>query len=321
MENVEKEEASIDLKYKSFKEVITSILLGFFIGLSIIIPGISGTTIAIVMKVYDKLLYSFANLFKKFKLCFIFLLPIALGAILGFGIGLVIVKLLLERFPFPTICLFVGLMAGTYPIIHKEIAKHEINAKRVTLFTLGIILPIAISLISSFVSAERGLDNLVFWHYIMFFFIGVAISLTQIMPGLSATALLIVLGYYNVLLDSIGMEMFRNLNILLVFGVMIVGCVIGIVLFSNIIQRNLMHHRVTFFNLICGLSLGSMISVFTGAECFEVYRGLSASNWYGIILPGILTLLVGFTLTFMLYLYEKKHTKTADDLDEVYKQD
>ena len=118
-------EPEMDLSYKSLREVIISLVLGFFIGLSVIIPGISGTTIAIVMKVYDKLLYSFANILKRFKVCFIFLLPIGVGVILGFGIGLVVVKLLLERFPFPTICMFVGLMAGTYPIIHKEIKRSE----------------------------------------------------------------------------------------------------------------------------------------------------------------------------------------------------
>ena len=311
----------LDLKYKSTKEVIISIVLGFFIGLSVIIPGISGTTIAIVMKVYDKLLYSFANLFKRFKICFIFLLPIGIGVIFGFLIGLVIVKLLLERFPFPTICMFIGLMAGTYPIIQKEIKTHKANGKRISLFTVGILLPIAISLITIFITTERTLDNLNFWHYLMFLGVGILIALTQIMPGLSATALLIVLGYYTVLLESIGIEMFTKLNVLAVFAVMVVGLVIGIVLFSNIIRRNLMHHRVSFFYLICGLSLGSMISVFTGGECFEIYKTITASNWYIIILPGIATFIVGFILTFLLYLYEKKHTQESLEMDEVYNQD
>ena len=309
----ENKNIELDLSYKSFKEIIVSIVLGFFIGLSVIIPGISGTTIAIVMKVYDKLLYSFANILKRFKVCFIFLLPIGIGVILGFGIGLVVVKLLLERFPFPTICMFVGLMAGTYPIIHKEIKGAKCNAKRVSLFTAGILIPVAISLIAVFFATERELVNLEWWHYLMFMGVGMLISLTQIMPGFSATALLMVMGYYTVLMDSIGIELIHNLPVLGVFGAMVVGLAIGIVMFSSIIQKNLMHHKHSFFYLICGLSLGSMISVFTGPDCMDIYKAWTSDTILMSLIPGILTFAAGFTLTFLLYLYEKKHTKEINE--------
>ena len=77
---------TLDLKYKSFKELLISIFVGFSIGLSVIVPGISGSTIAIIMKVYDKMMYAFSNLFKKFKLCVLFLIPIGIGVVLGFGL-------------------------------------------------------------------------------------------------------------------------------------------------------------------------------------------------------------------------------------------
>jgi putative membrane protein len=111
----------LDLKYKNPKEVLISIIVGFSIGLSVIIPGISGSTIAMVLKVYDKLMYSFSNVFKRFKDCILFLIPIIFGIGVGFILGFILVKALLEVFPFITICFFVGLMIGTYPILFKEI--------------------------------------------------------------------------------------------------------------------------------------------------------------------------------------------------------
>ncbi|MFQ7076584.1 MAG: undecaprenyl phosphate translocase family protein [Christensenellaceae bacterium] len=60
-----------------------SALLGFFIGLAVIVPGISGSTVAIIFKLYDQFLYAVGNLFKQFKKCFIFLLPIGVGIVLG----------------------------------------------------------------------------------------------------------------------------------------------------------------------------------------------------------------------------------------------
>ena len=90
----------MELKYKNLKEILISIFVGFSIGLSVIVPGISGSSIAIIMKVYDKLIYAFSNIFKRFKICIIFLLPIALGIIIGFALGFILVKILLEAFPF-----------------------------------------------------------------------------------------------------------------------------------------------------------------------------------------------------------------------------
>jgi putative membrane protein len=80
----------MELSYKSVKELLISIFVGFSIGLSVIIPGISGSSIAIIMKVYDKLMYSFSNIFKKFKSCIIFLIPIGIGILLGFLIAIVL---------------------------------------------------------------------------------------------------------------------------------------------------------------------------------------------------------------------------------------
>ncbi|MDE5856614.1 MAG: DUF368 domain-containing protein, partial [Anaeroplasmataceae bacterium] len=75
------------LEYQDSKEILNSTILGFFIGLAVIVPGISGSTMAIIFKHYDKLLYAIGNILKKLKLCFIFLIPIVLGAFLGFGLG------------------------------------------------------------------------------------------------------------------------------------------------------------------------------------------------------------------------------------------
>ena len=69
------------------KGFIKSSLLGFFIGLAIIVPGISGSTIAILFKLYDKIIYAISNIFKKFKICFIFLLPIIIGLLIGVLLG------------------------------------------------------------------------------------------------------------------------------------------------------------------------------------------------------------------------------------------
>ena len=99
---------TINLDFKSKKQWLKAVILGFLIGLAIMLPGISGATIAIIFGLYSKMIYSLGNIFKQFKKCFLFLLPIGLGAILGFFIGFFFVQKVFEAQPFIVICLLWG---------------------------------------------------------------------------------------------------------------------------------------------------------------------------------------------------------------------
>lgn len=297
----------VDLKYKSFKEILISIFVGFSIGLSVIVPGISGSTIAIIMKVYDRMMYSFSNIFKKFKLCFMFLLPILVGIVAGFGIGFVLVKLLLDAIPFITICFFVGLMVGTFPILFREIKGEAPSMNKKLLFLAGILVPLFITAISIFANGNNSLVGLNFGHYLLFLVLGILISLTQIIPGLSATVLLMMFGYYTAILDGVGTQLFTDLKLMLVYIMLILGFVIGILLFSKVINRLLDKQRKPFFYTICGLSVGSMVAVFLGNECVDIYVSWGrGGNPARDVIVGILAFAIGFAITFALYLYDKK---------------
>ena len=306
----------MELKYKNLKEIFISIFVGFSIGLSVIVPGISGSSIAIIMKVYDKLMYAFSNIFKKFKICIIFLLPIALGIIIGFALGFILVKILLESFPFITICFFVGLMVGTYPILFKEIKGEKPKAKKSTLFALGVIIPIVITVISMQINTNNSLIEINFYHYILFLFIGVLISLTQIIPGLSATVLLMIFGYYTALINGIGRELFSNVKLIFVYVSLVVGFAIGLLLFSKIINKMLISFRKPFFFMICGLSIGSVVAVFLGNECIEIYKAWTMPYIVIDITLGFIAIVLGFVITFLLYIFDKKReNKTEKNVD------
>jgi putative membrane protein len=111
-----------------------SALLGFFIGLAVIVPGISGSTVAIIFKLYDQFLYAIGNLFKKFKQCFAFLLPIGIGMVAGVVLGFFTVQQLLDILPFAIVCLFAGLMSGAFPAVKDELKEAKWTAKRTILF-------------------------------------------------------------------------------------------------------------------------------------------------------------------------------------------
>lgn len=290
----------MELKYESFKQVLINIFVGVFIGLSVIVPGISGSTMAITMKVYDKGMYAFSHMFKEFKKCFLYALPVLVGIFFGFFSGVVAVKLLLEYFPFMTICFFLGLMIGTYPVIFKEIKGQRVNASRTVLSVVGFVLPIVFSALSLIFSGDANtLTDLNFGHYIFFFVLGALISITQLMPGLSATVLMMVFGYYKSLIGNLGREMFSDFKIFLVYVVMGCGFLVGVFTFSKAVEAILSKARVGFFFVIAGISLGSVVSVFMGKDCVDIYKGWESPELYIELFLGICLLLCAFALSFM----------------------
>ena len=303
----------MDLSYKSFKEIFISVIVGFFIGLSVIVPGISGSTIAIIMKVYDKFMYATSNIFKKFKESIKFLIPIVIGIVIGFILGFLLVKILLDLFPFVTICLFVGLMVGTFPILFKEIKGEKIQANKVTLFIIGVLLPILISVVSIFLATEKDITSVNLWHYLLFITIGILVSLTQLIPGLSATVLLMIFGYYKFLIDGVSIDLLKNVNLLLIYLSLAMGFLIGTLMFSKIISKLLETKRIQFFFVICGLSIGSMVSVFLGNECLEIYNTWTNTEMVKDLIFGFVALILGFIVTFMIYLYDKKKNIKIDE--------
>ena len=129
------------------KSRIRSFILGIFIGLAIILPGISGSTVAIILGLYTAMLYAMGHLLsKEFKECFFFLLPLGVGAVIGFLGGFFVVQKVFGAYVFEMVCLFTGLMTGAFPALLREIKGEKITVTRCVLFVLGILLPVAIAL-------------------------------------------------------------------------------------------------------------------------------------------------------------------------------
>ena len=162
-----------DLKYKNGKEVAKGGLLGFFIGLAVIVPGVSGSTVAIIFKLYHKLLYALGNIVRKFKKCAKFLVPILIGLIVGFVLGFLAIQRLIDISPFTIIGLFAGLMLGAFPAVYDEVRAEKKTPLRIGLFAVGLAIPVVISVVSVFATeGAQSLDGLNAGHYILFLVLG-----------------------------------------------------------------------------------------------------------------------------------------------------
>lgn len=297
----------ISLKYENKKQVAKGGLLGFFIGLAIIVPGVSGAAVSIIFGLYEKLLYAMGNVFKKFKKCILFLLPIILGGIIGIVGGFFGVKQLLNLFPFAVVALFAGLMFGSFPAITDQIDDKTRTPGRNVLFAVGVLIPVVASLISVLIGfSDRSLENLKFYHYIIFVVLGYAVAITQIVPGLSATALLMIFGYFMPLMNSVGLGLLHNLPVLLVFVCLLVGFVAGLLTFSKLLSGIIDKHRTGAFNLIAGLSLGAAATMFFNPEIYSVYIGWASGGVpVAELVCGIVLFVAGIALSYKLVKYER----------------
>ena len=288
-------------------------VLGFLIGLAVIVPGISGSTVAIIFKLYDQFLYAVGNLFKKFKVCFAFLLPIGLGMALGVGLGFITVKQLIELLPFAIVCLFAGLMLGAFPAVKEELKGAERTPKRLCLFALGLFVPIAIGGFSAWLTAGAGMRVDVFstvdwWEVLLSIVVGYLFGITQIVPGLSGSALLMAIGWFQGIMESVSFSYWlNNPAIFLVYFGLGIGVLAGVFTFSKFLTFVFKKSRQTAYHLIVGLSLGSVLSMFCNGDILETYL-LWAQNSVNVldVVLGVSLFALGVTCAYLLVRYQRK---------------
>jgi putative membrane protein len=315
-----------------------SFLFGILLGLAIVIPGISGAAIAIIFHIYDKLLYAVSNILKKFKLCFLFLLPILLGFVIGFLGGFFAVQKLLDLIPFAMILNFAGLMIGAFPSVYKEVKGIHKDGKRISLMTIGVIIPIVIALITLYLSRATTFadpnnagqavpegyyatqtfgETYPYWLYIVALPVGFVIGLTQVIPGLSATAFMMMIGWFTALVDTIHVSYIKDHPmILLVLVIMLIGALIGFFVTSKIMTKLFEKNRDLTYHWIVGLSAGSILTMAISQDIFRY--GYVAWHWDIVDLGGLSQghiidislaaplLIIGFVIAFLLVRYMEK---------------
>lgn len=294
------------IKYNK-KTWCKSALLGFFVGLAVIVPGISGSTVAIIFKLYDAFLYAVSNLFRQFKRCFFFLLPIAIGIVIGLAVGFFTVQKALEYIPFAIVGGFAGLMCGAFPAVKDELKGAKRTGGRVALFIAGVCIPVAAAICSVMFSGGAGKDLSVWWRIVLCLPVGAVVGLTQVVPGLSASAILMSIGYFTPLVESVHVTYWKaNPMIFLTYAALGIGFLIGIFFSSGALTRAFRKARHTAYSIIVGLSLGSIIAMFCNVEIFAVYKTWAANGiaWKDLWL-GVALFITGAAISYLLVRYQR----------------
>ena len=182
--------------------MIKMILKGVVMGVANIIPGVSGGTMAVSMGVYDKMIHAATHLFSEFKKSMKILIPIVIGMLLGIVVLARIIEYMFAKVPFQTNLLFIGLIIGGLPAIGKKVKGKTIRAGHILAFLLFFGLVAGLALVGEQEGAAADLSfNLV--NIVKLFGVGIVASATMVIPGVSGSMMLMLMGYYNPVLSEI----------------------------------------------------------------------------------------------------------------------
>lgn len=279
-------------------------LLGLLIGIGIIIPGVSGAIVAVMLGYYDKIINAISNINKDFKKSITFLLPIIIFAIIGIIIGFFTIKKLLAIIPFSISLLFSGLLLGS--ILSLINGKIILDLKNNILLVIGFILPTSLGLIFLNTSLKIDIYSFNFINILLFFIIGIAISITQFIPGTSATALLMSLGIFTELLETISISYWKNNNeIFITYIILIIGFLFGVITISKILNKIINKYQKRINYLFIGLTIGSIFSIIFSRENILIYQSWNNNINYLDLILGIILFIIGLFVSVLIYFLNK----------------
>lgn len=229
------------------------ILKGIIIGLGKIIPGVSGSMLAISMGIYQKMIDSINNFFDNIKTNFLFLFKIGVGVLISIVFFSNIILKCLNSYYIITMFFFIGLIIGGFKDINREV---KYKNKKIIFIILFITLLLGIININNEISINNKILN-----FIYFIFIGFIDAVTMVIPGISGTATLMMFGAYNKLMETFSnllnfTQLYNNFIIMLPFAI---GLSIGIIFTVKLINYLFKYYKNNTYSAIIGFSISTII--------------------------------------------------------------
>lgn len=238
---------------------LINFIKGFILGVANVIPGVSGGTMAVSMGVYELILSSIVNFFKDIKGNFSKLLPIALGILVAIVSTSKLVTYALTNYKAQTLCLFIGLIFGGVSLIMKKI-RGKGSKTNYLIFFVVFFFVISLNFLKTGL-IEISFTNMGIIDYILLLVMGFIASSAMVIPGISGSFILMVLGYYDKIIYTVSTitdfsKLGSNLLILIPFGI---GVVMGIIFMAKLITNLIKKHETKTYFAIMGFVLSSVV--------------------------------------------------------------
>ena len=197
------------------KEWFKLLFAGAMMGVANAIPGVSGGTVAVILKVYQKLVDAIGGILKHFVKSIIVLLPILIGIVGAMIPCVFLFDFAFEYFAFGIVSLFAGLIIGSFPGILDEVKGEPIKVGNITIAVITCLIAVALGVLSIFIGSKVDIGDMLespkWYVYIILIGVGFLASVSLIIPGISGSMMLVVLGFYVPILNLIT-ETLKNIG-------------------------------------------------------------------------------------------------------------
>ena len=268
---------------------------GILMGIANVIPGLSGGTLLLLTGIYPRFIDVFGSINPKslrdykWKENILFIMIIAVGALLSIFTMSKIMSWLLESYDVPVYLLLIGLIIGSIDMITKKI-DFKSNTSRIT-FVTGILMIVVLVISTRFFGTSTHTQGNV--NFILLLTAGALAAATMVLPGISGSMLLLLLGLYKPVVDSV--SAFNIINILFIG----IGAIVGIVFASRLIKYLLVNFSSSTYAFLLGLILASIVDLFP----FSMFQR------FDVFIIGIIALIFGIILGKGLKRLEKNYSK------------
>lgn len=272
------------------KNIVTS-AKGLVVGSTMMVPGVSGGSMAMILGVYDRLIHSVSSFFEDIKGNIKFLLMFGIPALLGMFLFASPLESLINAYEKPMMFFFIGIVLGGCPMIFKEAGIQKVSWRELLYLAAGAAIVVAISFIPEnlFAGSQGGFSG-----FMILFIGGIIVSIALILPGISVTYMLLVLGIYQGVLRAVG-----SLDVPYL-APLAVGLIAGVIFLTKALETAMKRFPKPTYMIILGFVLGSVGQVFPGVPT-------------GIEIPVCLVLgIAGFALLYFVSKVEERKTKGAE---------
>ena len=251
----------------SISAFLIKVLQGALIGLGAVLPGISGGVLCVIFGIYKTIMEFLADPFRKLKSHFPKLLPIGIGGVIGFlGIANVL-SFLLDKYPAPSVCVFIGLITGMLPSLFREAG--EPGRSKASFVSMGIAMVLIFALLISLQVFSVQITP----NFVWYLFCGFCLALSVIAPGMSFSTLLMPLGLYEPFVAGIG---HMDFAVLIPGGI---GALATVILFAKAVDALFNKHYSVSFHAIVGVVIAATVMIIP----FESFTASVASCVVNII--------------------------------------
>lgn len=285
------------LFWRNIMSFISRLIKGIIIALGFILPGVSGGVLASILGLYERIISFLAHIRKDFIKNVLFFIPVGIGGILGIALFSAPLEYLLAHYQVPVLWVFSGAIVGTLPSLFAEASS---KTKPALADKLILILTFVISGLLLFFLND--LVGQIPANFATFVLAGVLIALGVLVPGLSPSNLLLIMGLYSPMLTG-----FKNLDLLGVFLPIAIGGAVTMLSFSKVMDYALSHFHAKVYHFIIGLVLSSTLLIVIPNP-----RSSESISYAGLGFGGLIISLILFILGIALGLWMSK-------LEEKYK--